>query len=70
MPIPHANFCIPVWRGVAGKKRKDRYFLTSSQKLRPFKERVSKTQVFTGDYAVGIMRLFKITAQMENKDDK
>lgn len=69
MPIPHANFYTPAW-GVAGKKRKDRHLLTTSQKLRTFTESLSKNQVFTGVHAVGIMRLLKITAQMENKDDK
>lgn len=55
---------------MAGKKRKDRHFLTTSQKLRTFKKSLSKPQVFTGDYAVGVMMFFKITAQMKNKDDK
>lgn len=68
MPIPHANFYTPAWGGWQG--RKDRHFLTTSQKLRTFTESLSKNQVFTGVHAAGIMRLLKITAQMENKNDK
>lgn len=61
---------VPQLRRVAGKKRKDRHFPTTSQKLRTFTESLPKNQAFTRVHAVGIMKLFKIAAQMENQDDK